>query len=137
MNESPDLSGARGWMEKAEHDLRNAEHTLGLDDDDCPFDTACFHAQQCVEKCFKALLVLRAVEFPRTHDVAVLLRLAAVDSKLDFSATDLAGLNRYAVEARYPGDWDPIARAEAEAAVAVARRVRDSVRSLIETHAVG
>lgn len=46
----------RRWIEKADNDLRNAEHTLLLTDD-CPFDTACFHAQQCVEKCLKAVLV--------------------------------------------------------------------------------
>ncbi len=43
-----DGEGARGWVEKAEHDLRNAVHTLELGQD-CPFDTVCFHAQQCVK----------------------------------------------------------------------------------------
>jgi HEPN domain-containing protein len=46
----------RQWIEKAEHDLRNAEHTLTLRDEDCPFDTVCFHAQQCVEKYLKGWL---------------------------------------------------------------------------------
>jgi HEPN domain-containing protein len=38
-------------------------------------------------------------------------------------------LNRYTIEARYPGDWEPITREEAEEAVAIARRVRDAVRT--------
>lgn len=33
---------------------------------DSPTDTVCFHAQQCVEMCLKALLVLNGIEFSRT-----------------------------------------------------------------------
>ena len=47
---------AREWVEKAEEDLTNAEHTLTMEAH-CPFSTVCFHAQQCVEKYIKALLV--------------------------------------------------------------------------------
>jgi HEPN domain-containing protein len=39
---------ARQWLEKADNDLKTAQHTLTLGDD-CPFDTVCFHAQQCVD----------------------------------------------------------------------------------------
>ncbi len=45
------------WVEKAEHDLTAASHTLKLGKQ-CPTDTVCFHAQQCVEKYFKAVLAL-------------------------------------------------------------------------------
>ena len=55
MNEPPEsLRWVRQWIEKAEGDLRNAEHTLTLEQD-CPLDTVCFHAQQCAEKYLKAL----------------------------------------------------------------------------------
>ena len=46
----------RSWVEKAENDWINATHTLKLEKN-CPTDTVCFHAQQCVEKYLKALLV--------------------------------------------------------------------------------
>jgi len=72
MNGAPDARKvATQWVEKAEHDLRNAEHTLTLVDD-CPFDTICFHAHQCVEKYFKAGLTAFGTEFPRTHDLTEL-----------------------------------------------------------------
>ena len=45
------------WVIKAENDLTTAAHTLKLGED-CPTDTVCFHAQQCVEKYLKALLVM-------------------------------------------------------------------------------
>jgi HEPN domain-containing protein len=49
--------------------LKTAAHTLTLRQDS-PTDTVCFHAQQCVEKHLKALLVLRAIVFPKTHDIS-------------------------------------------------------------------
>ncbi len=58
----------REWIEKADNDLKTAAHTIKLGAD-CPTDTVCFHAQQCVEKYLKALLVLRRCDFPRTHDL--------------------------------------------------------------------
>ena len=70
------LRQVRQWLEKAEHDLRNAEHTLTIRDEECPFDTVCFHAQQCVEKNLKGWLVFRGMNVPRSHDLVVLLNLA-------------------------------------------------------------
>jgi len=37
---------------KAGNDLKNATHTLTLGAE-CPTDTVCFHAQQCIEKSIK------------------------------------------------------------------------------------
>ena len=46
MSGQPDLArSVAQWASKADHDFRNAEYTLTLQED-CPFDTACFHAQQ-------------------------------------------------------------------------------------------
>lgn len=121
----------RQWFEKAEHDLRNAEHTLTIRDEECPFDTVCFHAQQCVEKYLKGWLVFRGMNVPHSHDLVVLLNLAMPTGLQGIPVQDVQPLNRYTIEARYPGDWDPIDRFEAERAVSVARRVRDVVRFLL------
>jgi HEPN domain-containing protein len=67
----PLITVVGAWVVKADNDLKNAAHTLKLGAD-CPTDTACFHAQQCVEKYIKALLVFRATPFPRTHDIRTL-----------------------------------------------------------------
>ena len=59
MSEPPDTANwVRTWVEMAEADLRNAEHTLTLEEH-CPFNTVCFHAQQCAEKYLKAFLIAR------------------------------------------------------------------------------
>ncbi len=131
MNAQPDRAfEVRQWVEKAEHDLRNAEHVLTLTED-CPTDTICFHCHQCAEKYLKALLVAHGIAFQRTHDLVVLFNLSTGFIASNLSLSALQPLNRYAVEARYPGDWDPISRQEAAAAVRMARIVRDSVRRLL------
>ena len=65
---------AREWIGKADNDLKTAGQTLKLGAD-CPTDTVCFHAQQCVEKCLKAGLIILGTPFPRTHDIEVLIGL--------------------------------------------------------------
>lgn len=136
MNETPEnIRAVRQWVEKAEHDLRNAEHTLTLKED-CPFDTVCFHAQQCVEKYLKGLLLVHSVDFPKTHDLRVLMQLAASHCQLGLQIIEIVALNRYTVEARYPGDWEPITRREAEEAVAMARKAREAVRARLPKEAV-
>jgi HEPN domain-containing protein len=131
MSGRPDrLLEAQRWAEKADHDLRNAEHTLLLEVD-CPFDTVCFHAQQCVEKYLKAALIWQSVMIPRTHDLRMLVQLAEEESALVLDLDVILPLNRYAVEARYPGEWEPIGREEAEESVKVARAVRGIVRVIL------
>lgn len=118
---------ARQWVEKAENDLTNAAHTVKLRAD-CPTDTVCFHAHQCVEKYLKALLVLNGVEFTRTHQISVLLALVPVQVRPRLTQAEQDRLTEYAVTTRYPGDYDPISREEAVEAVKLARRLRNQVR---------
>ena len=117
----------RQWVEKAEEDFRTAEHMLLLDES-CPHGIVCFHAQQCVEKYLKALLVLHGVPFPKIHDLLELLPLLPKTVVLGVQAADVAELNRYVVEGRYPGEWEPITGREAGHAVDMARRVREAAR---------
>jgi HEPN domain-containing protein len=118
----------REWLVKADNDLKNAAHTLKLGQD-CPTDTVCFHAQQCVEKHIKALLVFRATPFPKTHYIRVLRALLPpkLRPKLEKKVQDQ--LTRYATVLRYPGAGPDVPLAEARKAVAIARRVRKVVRS--------
>lgn len=81
----------REWLLKADNDLTNASHTLKLGAS-CPTDTVCFHAQQCVEKYLKAVLVLEGIDFPKTHDLETLLSLVPTESRPDLSAEEQARL---------------------------------------------
>ncbi|MFC1834108.1 HEPN domain-containing protein [Thermodesulfobacteriota bacterium] len=63
---------------------------------------ACFHAQQAVEKALKAVLCLRDLEYPRTHDLEELSR-RLVNDGLTPPVEDAAlrRLTPYAVRFRY------------------------------------
>ena len=84
---------------------------------------ACFHAQQAVEKCLKAVLFENRIEFPPTHDLA---RLASLLQTHGFSAPrsvdELRRLNPYAVAGRY--DEQPRGAAAVDEAAAIVDDMR-------------
>ena len=111
---------ARGWFAKAESDLANARAVLATPG---PYDTACFHCQQAVEKCMKGLLSARGQSFPFTHDLRRLASLCdAIDPSLNLSVEEVVALTEYAVRLRYDNDFWPT-REEGAAALTVAERV--------------
>lgn len=92
---------ARRWLVRAEEDPAVVALAIGA----APplVDPAAYHVQQATEKALKALLVLRAVSVPRTHDVAHLLALVGLPPGLDRSqAEELAATTSWAVQTRYP-----------------------------------
>jgi len=63
---------ANGWLKKGDSDLADVRRGLASEG---PYDTACFHAQQAVEKYLKSLLAYHGTPIPLTHDVEELQRL--------------------------------------------------------------
>ena len=128
MTGKPEPNGSvswKGWIERAEEDYllaisalrRKTPLTYG----------ATFHAQQCIEKYLKALMLYRQVSFPRTHDLAALGYLcgqAGIILPVDDDALDL--LAAYAVETRYPGISPTVE--EANEAVKLARIMRRFIK---------
>ncbi|MGB8647236.1 MAG: HEPN domain-containing protein [Anaerolineae bacterium] len=124
------MAVVRQWVQKAENDLTNASFTLKLGKT-CPTDTVCFHAQQCVEKYLKALLVAHGIDFARTHQIAALRTLLPAAIRPDLSPEEQELLTDYAVSTRYPGDYETISLKEARQAVRIAKRVRDQSRTAL------
>lgn len=125
--ESDVVEVVRDWIQKAENDLVTASHTLRLGKR-CPTDTVCFHAQQCVEKYLKAILILSRIDFPRTHDLGVLVLRCPIKSVFEVVPEELDRLTEYATTSRYPGDYELITLTEARRAVSIARRLRKAIR---------
>ncbi len=55
------------WLNLVETDLRTCEKLL---DDDFLTNVVAFHAQQVIEKCFKAIIEEQGLQLPRVHTVA-------------------------------------------------------------------
>jgi len=72
----------RGWLQKAALDLRAAEHGTSPSEAWLRSDVV-FHAQQAIEKAFKAFLAWHDVPFRKTHNLEELGRAcAAIDATL-------------------------------------------------------
>ena len=92
-----------------------------------------FHAQQAAEKYLKAFLTWHQVEFPKTHDLGVLLELVATaDSALAASLNPISALNPYSVELRYPGDAPELSQSEAQDALKWARKTADAILAALK-----
>jgi HEPN domain-containing protein len=115
------------WIRRAESDLKIGRDELGTKEP--ATDAVCFHMQQCVEKYLKAFLVFHGKEFPRSHDIALLLHLCSqIDA--DFALLTEWGvdtLTDYAVMVRYDEPIFPSVE-EAKMAMELAEKVRDFVR---------
>lgn len=129
------LVRVRRWIAHGDDDLRVAQHTLTLPDE-CPYRLVAYHAQQCAEKYLKAFLVLRAVDFPYTHNIARLLELCARHSEWAADLTQAEELTPFAITARYPGEEEAVSETEARHAIAVAVTVRDTVRDALRNAGV-
>jgi HEPN domain-containing protein len=104
------------WLTKASSDVRAAERLEPRHDEEGYqplYNAAAFHLQQAAEKTLKAYLASRSVRFASIHDLSKLLALAAT---IEVGFNSLAGaaetLAPFAVEIRYPGDWDDLTRDE-------------------------
>lgn len=131
-NEDVSRKDVLSWVQKAENDLKNAEHTLLLKDE-CPTDTVCYDAQQCAEKYLKALLAYSGVDFPKTHSIAELVAILPGNAEITVSALQQETLTDYANSSRYPGDYEVISLGEAKSAVSACRKIRRQARKHLKS----
>jgi HEPN domain-containing protein len=101
------------WIVHAHSDLEVAR--LALTSSKVLLEDVCFHAQQCVEKALKGLLLSRGTPIVKTHDIRVLVTLLDdLSIVLPEKLTDIDRLTSFATIARYPGFWETTTRSEAE-----------------------
>ena len=73
-----------------------------LDDCDIEDDLLGFHAQQAAEKMLKALLAARGVDYPKTHNLRVLIELLAEDDiTLPAELAEIDRLTQFGTTFRY------------------------------------
>jgi HEPN domain-containing protein/predicted nucleotidyltransferase len=124
------MATAREWFEYASEDLRLAEHALTMGES-APLRLIAFHAQQCAEKCLKAILVARQADAPATHSIRHLLNLCREHGDWAARLAPAHRLSTYAVAGRYPGALQEITRSEALEAIRLAKEVRQVIRKAL------
>ncbi len=120
----------REWLSHAESDLRLAK--LAANDPFIMGGQVCFHAQQAAEKSIKAALLFREIEFPLTHDIEELLKLAEDQGIIipeNVQETDQ--LTPYAVETRYPGYLQEITGDDVSHALRIAEQTVSWAKSFL------
>lgn len=89
-----------------------------------------FHAQQCAEKYFKAMIAARKRKFSLVHDLVKLnAECESAGILTGFSSNDLAILSEYAVKTRYAGDEPTLE--EAREVLEIAKSIRKFARKFL------
>ena len=112
----------REWMNRAKGNLARAKVRIP----GAYLEDLCFDAHQAAEKAIKAVMIMRGIDFPYTHDLA---RLMAVLESDGVTVPDVVRratrLTPHAVHTRYPGLDEPVSEREhleaVEASEAVVR----------------
>ena len=69
------------WLRISQRDILTAKQ--GMEAEIVITETICYHCQQSAEKALKAFLVKHQIEFPKTHNLMVLINLCSdIDESL-------------------------------------------------------
>ena len=129
----PPDSVARTWIAHARGDLALAE---APPPPGVPLELLCFHAQQAAEKALKAVLLSLDVVPPRTHDIGALLELVEARLLVPPALRAAAALSDYAVVMRYPGEHEPVVRADLHEALQQSRSVVEMAALFLDVPSV-
>ncbi|HBF37121.1 MAG TPA: DNA-binding protein [Firmicutes bacterium] len=117
------------WIAKAEADYRTAKRESVVQDG-ANYDAVCFHAQQCIEKLIKALLIKDNINPPKIHDLTALNQLLPTNNQSFFNIQQLRFLSNAAISFRYPGESAD--QSDAEESLQICGELRRILHALLE-----
>jgi len=85
------------------------------------YEDLCYQSQQAVEKALKGLLIYYGVEPEFTHNIEILLKEIKKFTDIPENIKEAALLTNYAVQTRYPGEYDEIKKEEYEKSIKIAK----------------
>ena len=110
------------WLAKAEDDVLVIESILAAAR--VSWEAVAFHAQQAAEKFLEGLLAGKGTQPPKTHDLVVLVELAAKhDPSVAQFQNHARTLNSVYISSRYPSTPSPT-EAQARQCVEIAKQIR-------------
>lgn len=120
------------WIRYAEDDWQDSQILAGAGGNS---RSICFHAQQCIEKLFKAELMRLGIAVPKTHNLRTLSALLSeADGTWVANSTDLDRLSLAAVDLRYPDPGEPEPQMDQAQVLAGALELRkELLRRLLNT----
>ena len=112
------------WIDRAKSSYELSKATIS---NNIYFEDLCYQAQQAVEKSLKGLLIYYGVEPEFTHNIGRLLNELEKFTEIAENIREAMDLTNYAVQTRYPGEYDDITKEEYEKAVKIAKSCLDWV----------
>jgi len=125
------LDRANNWLQRAKSNMARAKAGRVLPD--ILYEDLCYDAQQAVEKALKMICIIHEIVFPKTHDIAYLIELLEKGNvEVPGELQNAKILTGYAVETRYPGDYEPVDEDDYLNAVQLAENVLEWVEKKLE-----
>lgn len=93
---------AQEWLVSALADLKSIQYIMN---DAFLTHMVAFHGQQCVEKCFKAVLEYTGKRVPKEHSTLKLYGMIKDQVPLDIEIDVLTDFDDLYIDARYPGEF--------------------------------
>lgn len=127
------VSNPKEWLRRAKANLKLGRADSYINLEDIAVEDLCFNLQQSTEKALKALLVYHNIDFPKTHDIADLIKLLKKNIRTEIPEIikRAAELTPYAVITRYP-HWTVVVQEDYDEALDLAENVYDWVEVQIK-----
>jgi HEPN domain-containing protein len=123
------MEGYESWIERAKSSLELAQTKIIRH---IRYEDLCFQLQQAVEKALKGLLLYHDFEPEFTHNIEILLQDLKKFTEIPEDIKETSQLTPYAIQTRYPGEYDEITQEEYEKSVKVAVACLNWVESKIK-----
>ena len=116
------------WLDRAKSSL---EIACTRNSDLVYYEDLCYQAQQAVEKAIKGMLIYFNIEPQFTHNIGILLDDLQAFVDID-EIKETIKLTKYAVQTRYPGEYDDITKEDYEESINIAKKCIEWIQNKIQ-----
>ncbi|MDR2581129.1 MAG: HEPN domain-containing protein [Fibromonadaceae bacterium] len=113
------MDSYKEWLKRARSSLELAKTSSN---ELVYYEDLCFQAQQAVEKGMKGLLMYYSIEPEKTHNLSVLLQELEKHTEINDEIKEVLKLQNFAVQTRYPGQYEQVKKEEYEKSLAIAEK---------------
>jgi len=117
------------WIERAKGSLELAQAKIIRH---ICYEDLCYQSQQAAEKALKGLLIYYGIEPEFTHNIEILLKEIKKFTDIPENIKETVQLTNYAVQTRYPGEYEEITKEEYKRSVKTAKDCLNWIESKIK-----